>query len=211
MTDGELLALTRVWWTWASVDVRKAVDAPIRERWLKIARRQPGVGVPDRRQAHEHAEKTFRNLLPGLQALFCVSQYGSGHLQRMQNGVGAASPPFLLGLATALRVNIRDFYPETTLEWVAEATHYLCTREDEHGQETVSCREVRAYATFMLDDPPEHRVHTSDSVDWRLTRLRADSRAAVRTVARILGPILLPIDPVLTAESRQGGAVHNHK
>ncbi len=195
MTDGERLALTRVWWTWDKPEVCKAIASAVHKRWLAIARTPLQESAP-MKQREGTEENPGRKLLPGLLALLQVSQYSAGHLAGMEKQRNTPSMSFLLGLATAMKMNVRDFYPATTQEWVADTAHYFCTRNDLPGQESVSSSEVRAYAAFMLDDLPEPKAYTEEEIEWRLMRLSADWRIMVQKVARKLGPILLPYDPL---------------
>jgi hypothetical protein len=193
MTDAERVALTRVWWTWRTPCVEHAIDSAVHRRWLAVARSRPPAGILS---CASPAKRCSRTLLPGLRALFHVSRYSEGQLDRLRSGGNAPSSRFLLGLATALKLaDVRAFFPETTLRWVAEAAQYLCTQGDPPGPPSVGLPEAEAYAGFLLRDPPRDSAHSAGEIERRLMALPADARAAVQKVARRLGPVLAVIDP----------------
>jgi hypothetical protein len=173
VSDGERLALTRLWWSWNTPVIRKAVEAALQAHWVPLVDRAC--------KANGHA-----GWVPADWQQLRALRRDRGTLQKVIRGQSAGTHPFLLGLAALLRLDVQAFFP-TTRVWVAGAARYLCA-------DPIVEADSLTYADFLLAEPPRDRAHTQAELDARLAAVPPETRAAILRVASELGPILHTAD-----------------
>ncbi len=173
MIDGELLALTQLWWCWDTPRIRRALAASLLEHWL------PQAKSALKRNAQ-------RRLQPATWWALKELRRNPRNVRRVIEGNSATTAGFLLGIATILRLNVRRLYPEL-LAWVSRAARHLCGRQ-------MAASDCAVYAEFVIARPPCGRSWFPTETECRLRALSPEIREKVLRVAQQLGPVLQQSD-----------------
>jgi len=178
MDEGVTLALTQMWWSWHTREIRQALAAALLDHWLPQAQKamQKNLKAGSR---HGHWNDVT------------ALQRNPRNIRRVIQGQSAATGGFLLGIAAVLRLEVQMLYP-TTREWVAGAAGRLCRRNLAEG-------DGRAYAAFVLERPSPDKACSEKELQRRLEAVSPESRAAVLRVARALGASLQRADKKVRA------------
>ena len=136
---GRLHALRQPWWTWPQQAIRDALEEARLHLWLPVVRQalnknaQAGRRPASFHELHEDIGRHQRNL------------------ERVCEGRYALTNQIALGLALALGLPVRTFFPEAG-EWIARTVLVLCG-----GQ--LSEAEARAYVAYRLAGPAASNPH----------------------------------------------------
>jgi hypothetical protein len=181
MDQGEHFALNHAWWAWDHELIRRALSAALLRHWVPVV-------------AHALQENAINGRMPstweGLTTAGCLRR-NSRNLRRVKGGASAPTHEFLLGVASILKLSVRELIPDTA-RWIE-----LATLEVSKGD--VSPEDAESYANFRLACAA-NLAPALIAASWRAapsTDNRHESPPAsadVLRVAKAIGPVLSMID-----------------
>ncbi|MFO0935755.1 MAG: hypothetical protein U0798_04455 [Gemmataceae bacterium] len=134
------------------------------------------------------------------------------NVRRMIGGEHGTTIEFLVGAAALLRVDVREFFPET-VEWVAHATLQLVAwnRSAVQNGATSNSRErtermnkyptytdAHTYAEFLLKHPPCSKTAAEmKTIQNRLQSLEPDLSESIRMITASISNVLAERDAVV--------------
>lgn len=187
MSHAQLEALANLWFAWGNPLIARAMRAAQLD-WLEqeVSGKLSRVGLDWEifwKKIQVHCGRKRQNIVRWF------NPRGKGPTFRPQQpGDG-----LMLATATALNIEVQGLVP-VNVYWVSRAAYYLCVKIFQQGK-CFTLEEAETYAAFLLARPPLPEPVPRSDLEGRLDRLPFERRLTIDKVARVLGAILLRLNP----------------